>query len=433
MCSHDATVESLNPGAVQPGPASNASVPRDEAGAAAAAGGWLARLGWNVVCLGLTSLLTDVSSEMVSAILPLYLTYVLRFSPVAFGLFDGLYQGVSALVRIWGGLIADRRRRHKEVAAAGYATSALCKLGLLASGSLWIPTTTCLLLDRLGKGVRTAPRDALIALSSPRAHVAEAFGAHRAMDTAGALLGPLVAFALLARAPAAFDAIFVVSFACAVAGLGVLLLLVENRATETRAAVGDHASWRSVVALLRVPAFRTLLIVACALSLSTVSDAFVFLVVQRRANLAPHLFPLLPVAVALTYLLLAIPAGRLADGFGRARVLLAGYGALAAAYVLLAWPEASGTALLSSLLLFGAYYAATDGVLMAMASGTLPPERLTSGLALLTTGTVLARLLGSVAFGAIWSWRGPEGAVLLFLCGLGAAVAVAARALRERR
>jgi MFS family permease len=212
----------------------------------------------------------------------------------------------------------------------------------------------------------------------------------------------------------------------------VLLLFVENRGADTGAAATDGASWRTAVGLLRIPAFRTLVFVGCVLSLSTVSDAFVYLVIQRRANLAPRLFPLLPVAVALTYLVLAIPAGRLADAFGRARVLLTGYGALAAAYVLLAWPDAGSAALLSSLPLFGAYYAATDGVLMAMASRTLPAERLTSGLALLTTGTALARLLGSMLFGAAWTWRGPEGAVVLFLCGLTAALAAAAKALRTR-
>ena len=417
---------------MHPNPKDDTSVSRDQAVEAPPATGWRARIGWNVVFLGLTSLLTDVSSEMVTAVLPLYLTYVLRFSPLAFGFFDGLYQGVSAVVRIWGGLIADRGRRRKEVAAAGYATSALCKLGLLASGAQWIPTTGFLLLDRLGKGVRTPPRDALIALSSSRAHVAEAFGVHRAMDTAGALIGPILAFALLARAPAAFDAIFVVSFAFAVAGLGALLFFVENRGADVGTGAKAGASWRTAVGLVRIPAFRTLLLVGSVLSLATVSDAFVYLVVQRRANLAPHLFPLLPVAVALTYLVLAIPAGRLADSFGRARVLLAGYGALAAAYVVLAWPDAGSAGLLSSLLLLGAYYAATDGVLMAMASRTLPPDQLTTGLALLTTGTLLARLLGSILFGAAWTWRGPEGAVVLFLCGLTVALAAAAMALRRR-
>jgi len=104
-----------------------------------------------VLFLGLTSLLTDVSSEMVTAVLPLYLTFVLHFTPLAFGFVDGLYQGTSALIRLWGGLIADRGDRRKEVAAAGYAASALCKLGLWLSGTLWLPTTVALFVDRLSR------------------------------------------------------------------------------------------------------------------------------------------------------------------------------------------------------------------------------------------------------------------------------------------
>jgi len=388
-------------------------------------------VGSNVLFLGLTSLLTDVSSEMVNAVLPLYLTTFLRFTPLAFGFFDGVYQGTSAVVRLWGGLIADRRGNRKQVAAVGYATSAACKLGLVAAGSLGNLAMSFLLLDRLGKGVRTAPRDALIALSTARERMGEAFGVHRAMDTAGALIGPVLAFALLSQAPAAFDAVFAVSAAFAVVGLGVLLFFVQNRGGES-AATPPVVSMRSAVELLAVPQFRTLMLLGCLLSLATISDAFVYLVVQRRAHLAPNLFPLLPVAMALAYLLLAIPAGRLADGLGRARVFLGGYGALAAAYALLAWPSSDSVALFLSLPLLGAYYAATDGVLMAMATQTLPPERLTAGLAILTTGTALARLGGSTLFGAAWSWRGPEHAVVFFLCALTAATTVAAVALRAR-
>ena len=404
-----------------------------EGATAAPAFGKLSRVGRNVVALGLTSLLTDVSSEMVTAILPLYLTFVLRFSPLQFGFFDGLYQGVTALVRIGSAVRADRRRQYKGVAALGYGTSALCKLGLLAAGTAWLPTTAILVVDRLGKGVRTAPRDALIALSSVRAHVAEAFGVHRAMDTAGALIGPLLAFAVLSTAPAAYDAVFAVSFAAGVAGLGALLLLVENRSGSAVSERRPAVRLRGVIALLQIPQFRRLVFVGGLLSLVTVSDAFVYLVCQRRANLDPGVFPLLPVAVALAYLLLAIPAGRLADRIGRARVLLGGYAALAAVYALLAWPVADAPVILSSLPLLGTYYAATDGVLMALASRALPAPLLTSGLALLTTVTVLVRLVASTTFGAVWSWRGPQQAVLLFLIGLVGALSVSAVALRERR
>ena len=186
--------------------------------------------------LGLTSLLTDVSSEMVATILPLYLVFYLRLSPFEFGVLDGLYHGAAALVRLVGGFTADRWRRHKELAAAGYGLSAVCKLGLLAAGGAWGALVAVVLLDRTGKGLRTAPRDALISLSSPREELATAFGVHRALDTAGAMLGPILAFGLLALAADAFDAVFVVSFCAAMLGLGVLVLFVENRPVESTAA-----------------------------------------------------------------------------------------------------------------------------------------------------------------------------------------------------
>ena len=145
---------------------------RPVAGIATSAGGDRPRIGRNVWFLGLTSFFTDISSEMVNAILPLYLMLQVGFSPLTFGVFDGAYQGMPAVLRIVGGLVADRHRRYKEVAAAGYAFSAVARLGLLASRAA-APITGVLLLDRAGKGVRTAPRDALISLSSAPSRMAE--------------------------------------------------------------------------------------------------------------------------------------------------------------------------------------------------------------------------------------------------------------------
>ena len=126
------------------------------------------RVGRNVVLLGLVSLFTDISSEMVAAILPLYLVYTLGFSPLQFGVVDGLQQGAAAIVRILGGFLADRTRRHKEVAALGYGISAVTRLALLFAHSVQA-LGAIVFLDRTGKGIRTAPRDALISLSSERA------------------------------------------------------------------------------------------------------------------------------------------------------------------------------------------------------------------------------------------------------------------------
>src|SRR5215207_8206209 len=166
----------------------------------------------NVFFLGLTSLLTDISSEMVTATLPLYLLLTLGLAPLQFGLIDGLNQGASVLVRIASGLIADRWRRAKEVAAAGYAFSALCRIGLLLVGRSWLGLSGVVLLDRIGKGIRTAPRDAMIADSVPSNRLATAFGVLLASVSAGAMIDLLLASGLWYLAPGSYYSVFIFSF-----------------------------------------------------------------------------------------------------------------------------------------------------------------------------------------------------------------------------
>ncbi|NBE57005.1 MFS transporter, partial [Streptomyces boluensis] len=200
--------------------------------AVAGRGGSAARRGrvaGPVLALGAVSLVTDISSEMVTAVLPLYFVLQLGLSPLQFGFLDGLYNAVTALVRLAGGRAADRGGRHKLVAGSGYALSALSRIGLLLAGGATAGIGAALAADRIGKGVRTAPRDALISLSSPPEHLGRAFGVHRAMDTTGALLGPLAAFALLWATADAYDAVFVVSFCCGLLGVLLLIAFVPGR------------------------------------------------------------------------------------------------------------------------------------------------------------------------------------------------------------
>ncbi len=391
------------------------------------------RVSRTVVLLGTTSLLTDVSSEMVVAVLPLYLVYVGGFSPLAFGLIDGIYNGATAIVRLASGYIGDRWHRHKEVAAAGYGISALCKLLLMAVGTAVTAIGAVVLLDRVGKGVRTAPRDAMISLATPREQLGTAFGVHRAMDTTGAMLGPLVAFALLAIAPLAFDSLFVISFCIAALGLGVLVLFVRPPA----AATGDGPrvpapSPRSAARLLGIARFRGLLVAGGVLSLATASDAFIFLALQQELDLGTSQFPLLFVGSAAAYMALAVPMGRLADRVGRARVLVAGYGLLLGVYAMLLAPVGGWVLLVSSLGLLGAYYAATDGVLMALGSAIVPEPLRGSGLAILGTSTSLMRFVASIAFGALWTVWSIDVAIACFGVALLLAGALAATLLPLR-
>jgi MFS family permease len=281
------------------------------------------------------------------------------------------------------------------------------------------PTTAILFLDRTGKGFRTAPRDALISLSSSPEKMGESFGIHRALDTVGALLGPILAFAILSFTPRAFDAVFVVSFCVAVLGLGVLAFFVQNppqRREETpRVKAFTKDATRHLVAN---KAFRRIAVAGALLSVVTVSDAFLYLVYQRRTDMLGTRFPLLFVGTALAYLLLAIPLGRLADRIGRAPVFVAGHFLLLGCYLVLKGSGGGFLTIAVILGLLGAYYAATDGVLMAMASAVIPVELRTTGLALLTTVTIGAKVAASALFGLVWVRQGPEGALSVFLAGL---------------
>ncbi len=383
-----------------------------------------------VLLLGLTSFLTDISSEMVATVLPVYLVLFLQLSPLQFGVLDGIYQGGAALVRVVGGVAADRWRRHKEVAAFGYALSAVSKLGLLVAGAAWTPISTAIVLDRIGKGIRTGPRDALIAASTPPSELGRAFGVHRALDTAGAMLGPLMAFGILAMAPNAYDLVFVVSLCVAVVGVGVIGLLVDNRTAAGSGPVAappesEASSLRRSLELLRGGPFRRLVFAGGVLGLVTISDAFVYLMLQRRSGLSPAYVPLLFVGTALLYMLLAVPMGRLADRIGRTAVFVGGYALLLGVYAAVLAGGVGLVAVGVCVGLLGVYYAATDGVLAALASGLLPEGLRASGLSVLATVTNLTRLAASVLFGALWSWVGLEAAVAAFAVGLVVALALA--------
>ncbi|WP_233288986.1 MFS transporter [Kitasatospora sp. MBT63] len=405
-----------------------------------------------VVALGAVSLITDISSEMVTAVLPLYVVATLGLSPLGFGLLDGINNGVGAIVRLAGGHLADRGgRRHKMVAAAGYGLSALCKPLLLLAHSLPL-IGAVLAVDRTGKGLRTSPRDAMISLATRPEHRGRAFGVHRAMDTTGALIGPLAAFAVLrfAGGPVSaesgersgYGAVFAVSGCVAALGVLVLVLFVPPRiarpaddGAEDVAQRSDRGAQpppglRDSLALLRRPQLRRLTVCAVLLGLTTVSDSFLYLLLQRELHLSTALFPLLPLGTAATFLLLAVPLGALADRIGRRRLFLAGHGVLLLGYVLILSPVRGAPLLPVVLLLHGTFYAATDGVLAAATANAVPDGRQGAGQALVGTGQALARFACSLAFGAAWSLWGGRTALAVTAAALAVAAVAATAVLR---
>ena len=424
-----------------------------------------------VLLLGFTSLFTDISSEMITAILPIYLVLQLGLTPAQFGLVDGLYRGVSAVSRLGAGVLSDWLGRPKLVASVGYGLSAATRPLLLVASSV-VAVAGLITADRIGKGIRTAPRDAMIATASAPPDLGQNFGVHRAMDNVGAMLGPLVAFGVLWLLPGQFDAVFVVSAAFALVGLAVLVLLVPGRQGQGRSAarpptvaVDEHvaagtgdaplagqggvegATGGSVTtdpaparprltradlaALVRSRTFVTRVGLAGLLTLFTVSDAFVFLaLLDRDAGLA-RVFPLFAVGLALAYTLLAVPVGRRADRVGRMRVFLGGHVVLLVVYAIVGGPTGVVPAGIITLALMGLFYAATDGVLAAAVSATLPEVSRASGLSLAQTVVAASGFASSVGFGLLLGWLGAGSAYLVMSLGLALAIAVAATVLRR--
>jgi MFS family permease len=220
--------------------------------------------------------------------------------------------------------------------------------------------------------------------------------------------------------------VFVVSFCVALVGLSILVLFVENPPSSGKAAPDlDTVSLRDAFGLLASRRFQGLLVAGAALALFTISDGFLYLAIQRHLDLDERFLPLLFMGSALVYMLLAVPVGRVADRLGRGRVFIGGYVVLLPVYASLLLPAVGIAVLPLYLMLVGCYYAATDGVLMALASALLPERLRGSGLALLVTATSLGRLLASVTLGAIWTWVGLETAVLSFGIGLILAMSLA--------
>jgi hypothetical protein len=392
-----------------------------------------ARIPPNVWFLGLTSLLTDVSSEMVASVLPLYLVVYVGLSPLAFGALDGLSHGMTAVARWAGGAMADGWRRHKEVAALGYGVSAICRLAVWGAGANLPALGAAVTVDRIGKGIRTSPRDALISLSAPADGLGTAFGVHRSLDAAGAMLGPLVAFAVLAAAQTRFDVVFVTAFSVAIVGLGVLICFVTNPASPGRGRDEVGPSLTAGFFLFRRADFLGVMAMVSAMAALTISDGFIYLALREQQALPPRLFPLLFVGTSAFYLMLALPAGRLADRFGRVPVFIAGHAILAATYLLLVSPAPSAVGTIVIIGSLGAYYAATDGVVAALASGCVPAGCRGTGIAFVATAQSLGRLGASVAFGWCWTQFGRETALTGFAIALMAGVLVAGSLARTGR
>ena len=348
----------------------------------------------NVVALGFVSLLTDVSTEMIIPVLPLFVTGVLKASVASVGVIEGVAECTATILRIFSGWVSDRIGRRKPFLIFGYGISGVAK-ATLGIASSWGAVLGLRFTDRVGKGLRNPPRDALIADSVETKYLGRAFGLHRAMDTLGAAIGPLVAFAMLSVYPGQFRKIFLVS--AIPAALSVLVLAIFVRAPRREAV--KLRSLGLEARALGAP-FHRFLLVAGMFSLASSSTAFLFLL-ARQAGYSDRQVPLLYLGYNLVYALLSWPVGELSDRIGRRSLLLLAYFSFAVLYAGLAW-KASHVVVLVGFLVFGIHSALLESSQRTMIADLVPADRRATAYGLYYAVVGLALLPASVIAGQIW-------------------------------
>ena len=351
-----------------------------------------------VVVLGLVSFLNDAASEMITPLLPLFLTATLGAGPAIVGLVEGVAEATASVLKLVSGRLADRGVRAKSLVVGGYALSNATR-PLIGLAGAWFTVLALRFLDRVGKGIRTAPRDALIAGAVPATQRGRAFGFHRSMDHAGAVVGPLIAFALLS---AAVD-LGTVFLASVVPGLLVIALLVLGvpGGERFKAPAPVRFSWRSLHSRL-----RAMIVAAGALALASVPEVFIVLW-ATEAGMEVKWVPLVWAAASLAKMLIAMPAGIVSDRFGRMPVLLGGWASRVVVLGLLAWlTQPSRPVVWGLFIAYSATLAITEPAERSLIGDHAAEHERGTAYGLYHLAGGLLVLPGAVVFGALWQQAG---------------------------
>ncbi len=356
----------------------------------------------NVIGMGAVSFLNDLSSDMIYPFIPAFLIGVLGATPAFVGLVEGVADATASILRLVSGALSDALRRRKPIVVWGYAISAVSK-PLLAFAVLPWHALGVRFLDRVGKGAREAPRDALISSSVTRERAGRAFGFHRGADTLGAALGPLVAFLVLPLIGHNIRTLFLLSFVASVAAIIILVLVVREikPPAVVPAAVRPHIRIR----VAAHPSFFIFLTAATIFSLGRASDVFILLRAQSL-GFALMVLPLLYAAYNIAGALLATPAGVLSDRLGHRATYMVGMGVFAVSYVLFGLARTAWV-LWPLVLFYGCSAALTDGVGRAIVARLVDEEERGSAYGIYGACTGIAALPASFFFGFLWQNYGP--------------------------
>ncbi len=382
-----------------------------------AASGWRQGLTRNVVILGFVSLLNDGASEMIYPLLPAFLTAVLGAGPAALGVIEGVAEATASLLKLYSGYLSDRVKRRKGWIVAGYSLSNIIR-PLIAFSTSWIHVLALRFTDRVGKGLRTSPRDAIIADSTPVEFRGKAYGFHRAMDHSGAIVGPLAATALLLVFHDNLKTIFLLSIIPGLLAVSMLLFGLQEKASEGLRQNPATFNFRSAWAEMS-PGFRKYLAIILLFTLGNSTDAFLLLRAQQLG--APvALLPMIWVVLHIVKMAFSVPAGIISDRIGRKKVIVTGwvvYGLVyagfgAASQYWHAW---------ALFAVYGIYFGLTEGVEKALVADFAPLHLRGSSFGLYHLMIGLGAFPASLLFGLVWQKFGSAAAF-----GMGAGFALLA-------
>jgi len=357
-------------------------------------------LGKNVTIAGLVSFFMDVSSEMIYPLVPLFLSNILGVNKSVIGLIEGIAESTASLLKVFSGWFSDRIGNRKWLMAAGYGISTFSRpIVALATG--WQHVMGSRFMDRFGKGVRTAPRDAIIAESTEKTHLGRAFGFHRSMDTMGAVVGPALAFFLLGMFSNNFRWVFWLSMIPgAIAVLLIIFFIIEKKKapvihSERPKLTLKHFDWR----------FKFFVVIAAIFALGNSSDVFLILRAQQ-VGVPTVMIPVVYLVFNLVYSLSAIPAGIAADRFGRKRVILLGFILFSILYYGFAITK-DATAIWVLFGFYGLFMGFTEGIQKAFLATIIPPDFKATAFGVYNTVVGVAMLPASLVGGWLWDHVSP--------------------------
>jgi MFS family permease len=370
----------------------------------------------NIIFIGLVSFFADLSTEMVYPLIPIYLTTVLGATPALVGVIEGIAESLASLLKVFSGYVSDKYRKKKPIAFLGYAAGLLYKLALIFAGS-WVGILGARVLDRFGKGIRTAPRDVLVSESGDKAALGRAFGLHKTLDMLGSASGVLIAILLVATIKGVypFKSIFLLSAIPALLSLFMFIFIKEtSKPREGRKPLHLWQGFKEADSRLKL-----YLVVVFLFTLGNSSNAFLLLRAGNSGFSAVWVL-VLYLAYNLISGLLSIPFGRLSDKIGRKRILVSGYLVFALTYGLFAW-GANMPMIAAAFLIYGFFTAMVAGVERAFIAELSPPDLKGTMLGLQSTIVGVALLPASMIAGFLWDLAGPAAAF-----GLGSALSLLA-------